>query len=201
MIDWVIENIKWLFSGSGPKILELLIGLGKRIYAFGETIYQKFGLRPLPTVLVVLGLFFIGLGIYLQFRSQPKTIEKSKLETTPQITHIDPYSIREKINLLPPYQQDEARKNYLGVWIEWKGRFSHMEKQEDGSIKVSFQAVQPKSIKGIVGSVWFDCTVRLSDYPQLKIMDKGTEVIVIGKIVGFDLVDTIVLDDVKLSII
>ena len=190
-MDW-IENIKLLFSGAGPKAIGLLI-------SFTKTIYQKFGLRPWPTIWILLGLFFIVLGIYLQFRSQPKRIEKPKLETKPQITHIDPYEIREKINLLPPYQQDEARKNYLGVWVEWKGRFRHVEKQEDGSIKVSLQALQPKSIKGIVGSVWFDCTVQLSDYPQLKIMDQGTEVTVIGKIVGFDLVDTIVLDDVKLS--
>ena len=194
MIDWIIKNKEWLFSGIGIVALGLLI-------AFAKTIYQKFDLRPWPTVLVVLGFFLIVLGIYLQFRLQPKAIAKPKQEITPQITSIDPYEIREKINSLPPYQQDEARKNYLGLWVEWKGRFNHIEKQEDGSIKVSLRAVQPKSIKGIVGSAWIDFTVQLSDYPQLKIMDQGKEVTVKGKIAGFDEIGTIVLDDVKLSII
>ena len=37
------------------------------------------------------------------------------------------------------------------------------------------------------------------DYPQIKIIDKGSEITVAGRIAGFDLVSTIVLDAVNLS--
>ncbi|MFH0813746.1 MAG: hypothetical protein V2A69_13055 [Pseudomonadota bacterium] len=192
MIDWVIKNKEWLFSGIGIVALGLLI-------AFGKTIYQKIDLKLLPTILVALGFSLIVLGIYLQFRSHPKVVEEPKEQTTPQITSINPYEIREKINSLPPYQQDEVRKNYRGLWVEWKGRFSHIESQKGGSTKVSLQAVPREPTKGIVRPVWLECTVQLSDYPQFKIMEKDTEVTVVGRIAGFDLVSTIVLDDVKLS--
>jgi len=90
MIDWIIKNKEWLFSGIGVVGLMLLI-------AFGKTIYQKTGLKPLPTGFLALGLLLISLGIYSQFRAQPKTVEKPKQGTTPQITSIDPYEIKREV--------------------------------------------------------------------------------------------------------
>jgi hypothetical protein len=127
------------------------------------------------------------------------TAEKPKQETALQFASIDPYEIRDKIDSLPPFQQNKAKENYLGIGVKWKGKFSHITEQASGSIRVSLQAVPRVAVPGIARPVWVDFSVRLSDYPQLKIIEKDTGLSVIGRIVGFDQVGAIMLDYVKIS--
>jgi len=171
-------------------------------YWIKQSLWLRFSaLLFIGSLLCLLGYYSLLGSVAPVKIAKPLTPEISTTQTKPttqkemKISSLDPYEIINKINSSPPYQQAEVSKNYVGLWVEWKGKFNHIEDMGNDLIKISLQAISKEPQKGYQRSIWIDFITQIS--PELKTMNKGKEITIKGRIAGFDLVDTIILDNVS----
>ena len=142
MIDWILNNKEWLFSGLGITLLGLLY------------------------------LAFLFLGDRLVFTIKPP-FDTSIYKTKPY-----PSKIRREIHKCPPYQREAKLKSYLGLPLQWKTELEAIHDQSEGVIRLMMldRGNYP----------WVYCSANISEYPELKVIKKGTRMWVAGKLEGID---------------
>jgi len=85
------------------------------------------------------------------------------------------------IRSLPPLQQEDAARNYIGIEIIWEGKISHLRKLATGKIFVL--AACRTNGTGIA-----DTKFEVDNYPGLALIPEGTPIKITGTINDIDIV-------------
>ena len=91
-----------------------------------------------------------------------------------------PKEIWAHLATLPSFQQLKIRETYEGLRVRWAGYLSHLApvygKDDEFYVYMTTSAKTDKSE--------FDCTVKITDFPRLKIAKSGDPIVVTGTIRG-----------------
>ncbi|HEV2680248.1 MAG TPA: hypothetical protein VGV14_07100 [Rhodanobacter sp.] len=159
MIDFLVKNKEWLFSGVGVAVLGLIFrALRNRIFppkSHASPAIVQDARQPPPDNFAQLA------------PSTPARITKTN---TIELTQI--IAALEKA---PPLQKADVIKHYVGLSVQWETLLWGADKTDDDNVRVVLD-FGPNSTKLVY------CSVRLSDYRQLGVMDRGTPITVIGRI-------------------
>jgi hypothetical protein len=97
------------------------------------------------------------------------------------IPGLTPSAIREAIGREPPLQRDSHCERYLGLSVEWRCSFIKADKKGTDLIRVMVE--EPEA--GFGAFVVFD--VKLSDYPEFRVLEQKAIFIVKGVISSVEL--------------
>lgn len=156
----------------------------RKILTYLSLKYRVFLILVLAIIVVVICIVSIG-------RSQedmstpastPTPTPTSTLTPTPpeewQWSHPSPQEIFEEVDASPLYLQDDVRQSYEGISVEWGVWLYSVTETTDGMRVSTFS-----SEKGYRLVVF---TVDINEYPQLKIVERGYEIVVQGTITKVD---------------
>jgi hypothetical protein len=194
VLDWLDQNKSWVFSGIGVTILITLAMGGKVLWRtmrrsvtappptpqqssvpvppFDEA---KFRTRPLPT-------------------PQQSSVAVPPFDETKFRTRPLPTEIVAKILEAPLLHQENRRREFLGLRVQWRTTLSDATFVPGDSIQVELQDRQKHGYACIMAGV------PMGLYPDLRLAKSGTEVWIAGTIVRFIGNFRMVLDDVELRI-
>jgi hypothetical protein len=154
MIDWIMKNREWLFSGVGVAIIAGLIAL----------IRYHFRKQATPST--------------AQSYSSPTgrtgrtafPFDPGKYSPGPL-----PRMIASELNSAPPFQRSAKASSYTGLKVQWLTTLEFIQDLGDGKVDISL--TDPR------GHPWIYCNdIDISLYPQLKIAHAGTRIWVAGTI-------------------
>lgn len=153
MIEWINQNKEWLFSGVG--------------------------------VSVFAGLVWIGQAVLKRHRSEvvtevPTEVLQQEPPSTPSEPSLDIAGIIAEVYSLPPYQQNEAKRHYLGLKVKEEGVLFSADPADN---MISFTISPYDESKGL--HLIF-CSVPETECPELKIAHKGWHMRVAGILKDFD---------------
>ncbi|MEE9591685.1 MAG: hypothetical protein V3W26_04150 [Thermodesulfobacteriota bacterium] len=157
MLDYIVNNKEWIFSGIGISGVVLLFWIFMHFYRRKDLPYREN--MPNNT-------------------SQTQPVNATQVGDIPQE---DVCRIVEELEETPPLHSDDARKNYVGLNVDWLTEYYSANKKNDDLIRVSLTVVT-ESFRPI--SV--HCEVNLSDYKQFSILKREAKIRVVGKIVKFE---------------
>ncbi|MEE9167464.1 MAG: hypothetical protein V3U24_08425 [Candidatus Neomarinimicrobiota bacterium] len=185
MIDWIIENKEWLFSGIG--VLPVAVIMPKLITLIRKKLTQ-------PESKADLEIQVPSLLSKTRAQDESYKAQDSQDESKPTIldrNELSPGRILEVLENTPPLQHQDIIKHYIGMPVDWDVAFFSARKQKDGMIRLTLSHPE---IGGIIS-----CSVRLSEYKEIAVMKKGAKLRVTGTIA--DISDPCFdLSDVKLHI-
>lgn len=170
ILDLLIKNKEWLFSGIG---IVLCVGLFSIIR---KLIYrQKKESIPFSTPQ--------NLKVIIESPPIPTIIEPNPALYSPPaniipLEYLSPSEILKMIREAPLLQQDEVTKHYIGLKVTWEGELNNAYTKKDDIVGI----VLCSSHKGII----FD--VNKNDYPGLGLLKAGAMLTVEGiieKITGY----------------
>jgi len=153
MLKWILNNKEWLFSGVGIFIIAGLYGFLKSKTNFKLAAHTNTNAN---------------------LKADPDLNLESENLTNP--ISVTAKYIRKQINLLPPFQQKDAIKHYIGLTIDWEMNF-HTAEQNDGDIAHVTLVIDKEGRPDFAS-----CDVKLSQYPELKVMQEGKKIRVKAKI-------------------
>lgn len=157
MINWILENKEWLFSGIAVTTLVAIFFLVRKFMFGSKTTASQvdYSLNQIPV-------------------SPPQTSVLTKL------VELDLLKISKEIESLPPYQLKDARKHYIGLRFRYTGRLLSAEKHDKGKIRFMLESLNLAGRPLIFG------TVSEDKNPQIKIAHKGTRITIEGDLSDFD---------------
>lgn len=167
MVDWVINNKEWIFSGVGISVLVAPIAVAR--YFVQRKSRGSLSIEPRFRVTV------------------PQERQVSVPIAIERISPVTPKEIQASIESAPPLQQNVDAGRYIGQRIEWDTEFCDA-KQQGSLVRLQLRAVREPSAEYLTPFfVW--CSVKLNDYPELAILPKETRIRINGIItnvsVGF----------------
>jgi hypothetical protein len=172
MIDWIIKNKEWLFSGLGVAILIFIFTIARMILS--KRRHTQGQLEPTQ-----LTHHLEQKTVLVPPTRNPTFLAKSLRE------------ILDDISSRPPYQQDDVKKHYIDTLIRFEGILSYLTKRDENNVYV--QLVTETSVFPTVEFI-----VSIVDYPQFKFMNINTPLVVEGKIERL-VVQGAILEDVKID--
>ncbi len=179
MVNWLLENKEWLFSGIG---LTIIVGISVLIKA----------------VFVKKNSYKDSLGKELAIQTHHNTeIQTYNSEKQSVISDLTPKAIVEAVNSVPPLQRKDLAKHYQGIRVKWSGSVVDIKELGGGHnvlIMLNCNGFDPHSAKSI--DIVF--TVNPSDYKGLSLMDIDQRITVEGDIE--EIGDYVKLANVKLFI-
>ena len=101
-----------------------------------------------------------------------------------------------KLKGVPPLGEEEFKKHYKGFWVRWWTTLSSAATHWSDPVLCQLQLL-PEEPEGYTTPI--ECTVRLADYPVLKVLQRGSRLRVLGQIGDFDLF-SVRLENVKLEL-
>lgn len=153
-MQWILDNKEWLFSGIGVAIISSIIAIvissaRRKNKSIQNTISNTTASGDEP-------------------KSRPVLNDGPSVENGLTLSKVfaDIYN-------QPPYLQDQAEKNYLGVRIRFSGKLRSLWKQENDIVSIT---VEPSTESMI--TVGFE--VDIKEFPEFKVMRRGTPLIVEG---------------------
>lgn len=188
MMEYLKKNIEWIFSGIGVLIIIWLAGFVKRII-----LRKKTTVTPHKTALEIPQNLSESQNSSSQ---QVQTLGEAEKITPMPITRITPISLSEILNAVnsaPPLQQKQVAQNYKGIHVEWNTNLSSAEIEENDSVSLYMRTGE--RMRDII-----HCKVKLSEYRELGILQRGAPIRVIGRIKQVSDLCT-ELEDVKLVFI
>jgi hypothetical protein len=156
MIDFVLKNKEWIFSGIGVTIIGAFVVIGKWLYTKSRN-----------------------------RATQGISSDASKLESqTPYpcgeyLDHPTAKEIDDQISALPPFQQNGAENNYVGLKIKWKAKVSLIFPGNGNTVRISCN-----DTSGYFR--YIHIKVNLSEYPKFKSMSEKEEFWIYGEIAGME---------------
>jgi len=171
MIEYILDNKEWIFSGIGVSVLGLLFLIFK--YSFKKGSSSDKNIKSIPSNI-------------------PK-FETPNLAPTGDIAQEEVYKIMQEFESLPPLQLDDVKSHYRGLNVDWMTEYLSAYKKDDDLIRVSLELIT-KSFRPI----FVHCEVNLSEYKQFSILKKKAKIRVIGEIIAFETY-SIELSNVKLA--
>lgn len=173
MLDYILKNKEWIFSGIGVTLLGLFLFLMKHLVR-----------KKSPII-----------------REEIKNIAETSINPEPiniirssAMSQEDVDRIMKELDDTPPLHIDDITKNYVGFDVNWLTIYSSASKNNGNDlINVRLTIDLKHTLRPIIIS----CIVKLSEYRQFSILKSGAKVRIIGKIDKFDHY-SINLSDVKL---
>jgi hypothetical protein len=160
MIDWLIQNKEWLFSGAGISGLAVLVWV----------IRTAFNRRNLMA----------GVQSSLPAEPQPTQMPQLLEEIEPRELPLGLFEVMAEVHSRPPYQQKEAKSHYIGFRTEITGTLASAKEAGD---MIHF-SVSPKNSPPSFCLVF--CMVPKTECPELKVAHKGWPLRVQGILADFD---------------
>ena len=100
------------------------------------------------------------------------------VEVSPSIHKLTFKEIMARIESTPPFQQNDVKRHYVGLAVNWQTRLLSISKCGEEMLKVLL--IVDENGERHVGAC--TCEVSLAKYPELKILNKDHQMRVIGKI-------------------
>lgn len=176
MINWILHNKEWLFSGAGISFLALLYIFIRHIYKKSKhTIEQTAQTEKILT------------------KEQEQKNSNTDIFANNDFTHPDVLDIKKDFDSTPPFQKNEKLKYYKGLKVKWLAYLRIVHKEQDGITTVTL------SVEGNF-LLLINCDIKIDEFPELKIAMEMTKIIVTGEIYSTDGYTTI-LDKARLKII
>lgn len=110
MLQWIVDNKQWLFSGIG---VTLVLGV---FYVVRKLLSRKRNAPP-------------------QTESTPPPPEQVPVTAARPVAKLDLAKIRHDIESRPPYQRKQAIQNYIGLRFEFTGQLFSAEAKDEGKIQ------------------------------------------------------------------
>jgi len=156
LIDYILKNKEWIFSGIGVSTIALLFIIFK---------------------------YFIHHKTPLTNKDKPKgtNVQSDSVIQSGDIPQNQVYRIIKEIEEMPPLQLDSIRKHYIGLNVDWLTEYYSAYKAENGLIKVYLTLIT-ESFRPIN----VNCEVNFSEYKQFSIVKRGTKIKIIGEISKFE---------------
>lgn len=175
MIDWVINNKEWVFSGVGIPVLGTLIW-----------VVRYFGQRKSRGSVSIESRFPVTV---------PQEIPVNVPIAIERISPVTPNVIQASIESAPPLQQNAIAQRYVGQRIEWDTELSDA-KQQDNLVRLQLRAVREPGAEYLLPFfAW--CSVKLDDYPELAILPEKTHICINGTITDVS-IGSVKLDKARL---
>lgn len=161
MLDYIMENKEWIFSGIGISAGGVIFLVFKYFWHRNQNIKAMPRTSSAPQTPIITG-------------SPSQTINSD-------IPQDDIYRIVQEVEDMPPLHFDDVRKNYIGLNVDWLTEYHSAYKKSDDLIRVDLTAIT-KSFRPI--NVY--CEVSLSEYKQFSILKRKARVRITGTISKFD---------------
>jgi hypothetical protein len=166
MIEFIMKNKEWLFSGVGVTILIALLAVIRKV---------------LLTKRSRSGDDARSITIHLSPSSHPvlgQTSTEGNLVSLEKISSLSYFRIGEVIEAVPPLQQDEIKKSFVGIRVSWDAYLKSASKDSEGivNLRLSPSPRAPYRLHTI------HCTVALDDYRELSILPEGAHMRIDGEI-------------------
>lgn len=161
MIDWLLKNKDWLFSGLGVTVAIWLLGI---IRTHGRKV------NPDQTTVVV-RIEHAGNGDQLD-ASSTGAVEVER------VSPVTPANIRAAIESAPPLQRGAVAARYGGQRIEWDTELTSAD-EVDGMVKLHLRTKQATNELFRFSVI---CEVKLEDYRELAVLPEQAHVRVNGTI-------------------
>jgi hypothetical protein len=166
MWNLIVSNKEWLFSGVGVTLIFVLI----------------------PSVVKKLRKSDAGGNaqiIVLNVTQKNKNeIVKSEELLPAHITKIAPITfddIYKALSSAPPLQKKQIAKNYLGLYIRWEAYLFNADLKDNNNIALALDFCKKSLTARMI-----HCNVKLSDYRELGVLNKGAPITVVGRISEVD---------------
>lgn len=156
MIKYILNNKEWIFSGIGV------------LFFSGFIILIRYLIPKIKK-------FFTPANDVITEDSEIENNQKS------DISQFDVPSIMKSFDDVPPVQLEENLKKFVGLNINWTATYSSAYKKTEDSVRISLD-LNVNSFRPI--TLW--CEVNLSEYNQLNILKKNTQIRIIGEIAKFE---------------
>jgi hypothetical protein len=187
MIDWLWNNKQWIFSGIGVTVIIAAVALGRWL------------VKQYPRPLIRSRRRDVGMHPlippeYLPSTAptQPPETDRMRAQRALRVMPITFAEIFAAIDAAPPLERDAVAARYRGIAVQWSTwlRSARGTGRDD---EVAVRLVTSESIRTVA------CTVRLSEYPELRVVLQETRIQITGRIAGVDLLN-IELEDADLVI-
>lgn len=160
MVDWMIENKEWLFSGVGIAVISGIVWLVRKIL-------RKIRENSAVSEGVDEGKSLVGGSGILEGKAEQED-NKGAYRLNPS-----PEDIFENIESRPPFQRNEAEKHYEGLKVKrWAVALQSVFESHDGKYQVH---LRPRGNGKTVS-----CLVDIHRYPEVKIVDEKTRLWISG---------------------
>lgn len=178
MIDWLLNNMEWLFSGVGGVIGLALIS--RFFPANSERMRVPIVVRE------------------KQPTAHANNSERSLLPVAVErVAEITPSEIKESIRNASYLQRKSVASKYIGLRIEWETELASAEEKEKDAL---MSLLLRHKTTGDGQPMYVSCNVRLEDYKELAVAQRGAHIRVDGNIESAD--ETFVkLTNAKLTLI
>lgn len=157
MLDYILNNKEWIFSGIGVSTIVLLFLCFK--YFFRRNNPPQRQNTPNST-------------------SNPQPVTMVQTGDIPQD---EVCRIVQELREMPPLQHDDLRKNYVGLKVDWLTEYFSAYKRNDDLIRVNLTLITKSS-----RDIDIVCEVKLSEYKQFSILKRGAKIRVVGEIAKFE---------------
>jgi hypothetical protein len=178
VLEYLDKNKEWLFSGVGVVVLVYIV--------------SQFWRRFVPRAKQKEGAVVI-VQVSNQDASSTSVPQSGSQVTPAHITKVTSIALAEIIAILdkaPPLQKDDVIKHYIGLVVQWETKLFSATKEDGDKVRLSLD-FGPKDSHLVY------CTVNLSDYRELGILQKGAPITVMGRIKKIEL-QSATLENVQL---
>jgi hypothetical protein len=190
MFDWINTNIPGFWEGAS-------VALGSLLVSCCVFLWRRFKRRrpeanaPSDKALAEISSSRGGISAVKTNPFEITIVKFSSAESArfDRVSALTFAELRDAKLSAPPFQRKDVAAAYDGFVVNWTGKFFSARKDDDDLVTVGldFDDYSP--------SVW--CRVRLSVYPEIKVLRTGTPIRALGRIKHMD--ETLQLDDVVLS--
>lgn len=160
MLQWLMKNKDWLFSGAGVAFIGAVISIIAIIWRKHRTRLKadkSMAAAMTPGVLL----------------APPQQVQ------IPANQMLTPFSIRDTAQNTPLLLQPEIAKQFYGIKVKWDGALYGVSKVEEG---VQLRIICEQSEETFTESVLVYFTVNPADYPGLGLLKSKDKVLVEGVI-------------------
>ncbi|MDE2181181.1 MAG: hypothetical protein KGJ40_10090 [candidate division NC10 bacterium] len=171
MIEWVMKNREWLFSGIGVAILVGIVSLVCRRFASKPT------QRSSPDVAMV-----AVVPEQPSKKMEPTIVDNYSQKPTPE-------DIKNELMATPPFQRAAKASSYVGLKVQWTTTFHSCTTHGVGRVMIHMIGSG-----GIAPWVYFE-NLKIDKYPQFKIAHTGTRVVFGGTISKVESLGIVVVPD------
>lgn len=162
MLEYIIKNKEWLFSGLGISVLTVLFLI------FRHIIEKRKQLKIVPA--------------HPNHKStgtiNDKTQRHSPSYSQEYSAHPTPIEIAQSIKNLPPFQQNTAEENFVGIKICWELTLSLVHKRGENIVILMCESKGYSRYVGVEASI--------NEYPQIRVINEGQRLKVFGQITDIE---------------
>ncbi len=177
MIDFILQNKEWLFSGVGISVVLGIIAISKKM------LHGKRDKDRTNEVVIHLSAS----------REMINSTDQKNVISIERLRTISFKEIENAIKTAPPLQRDEVKKNFTGIKVGWDTYLKGASKEDESIVSLRLSP-GPDPLDSLYT---ISCRVSLQDYRELGILPEGSRIRIHGEIASADRFD-IELINVKL---